>query len=191
MVEREQKRAGVWLGRNIRERREALGLSQNDVAAAMTARGHPWHQVTVYRVERGGRTVEVHEALALAELFDTSVLSLVGQPESTRRRWEIEGLVTGLDDAYGGLYDVVWALTDARVKLEHALAHAHPDDDADLVEDARTALAEQSVEAVVAEVDEQRVADQAERQGADDARRAREDAEAVQLAEQGEREREG
>ncbi|ALG06823.1 helix-turn-helix domain-containing protein [Kibdelosporangium phytohabitans] len=57
-------------------------LTQLDVASQMQARGHAWHQPTVYKVEAGLRRMFVSEAVALAEVLgvDLDLLLTVRAP---------------------------------------------------------------------------------------------------------------
>ncbi|MGI5232887.1 helix-turn-helix domain-containing protein [Actinoallomurus sp. CA-142502] len=59
---------------NIRTRREMMGLSQTEVAERMSKEfGHPFHQQTVAKIEKGSRSVRLGEAVALARILDTNV----------------------------------------------------------------------------------------------------------------------
>ena len=64
---------GERLAWNLKVLRERAGMSQAALAEAMTGRGHPWHQSTVYRVESGRQTVKFEEVAALAEILHTSM----------------------------------------------------------------------------------------------------------------------
>lgn len=57
---------------SLRARREAKGLTQEDLAKHMASRGFDFHQQTIYKIEKGARRVTVGEAVSLAEA--------VGQP---------------------------------------------------------------------------------------------------------------
>lgn len=50
----------------IREARERLKMSQGELARQMAARGFPYYQQTIRRIEEGRRKVSVGEAVALA-----------------------------------------------------------------------------------------------------------------------------
>jgi transcriptional regulator with XRE-family HTH domain len=58
---------------NLRMLREQAGISQKAVAEAMTEKGHPWHQSTVYRVESGKQAVSFGEATDLAAILGTAI----------------------------------------------------------------------------------------------------------------------
>lgn len=67
----------------FREARERRGLSQDRVALDMQRMGFDFHQPTVYKIEKGIRKVTVGEAVALAEIVEEPVDSLVNRtPDS-------------------------------------------------------------------------------------------------------------
>jgi DNA-binding transcriptional MerR regulator len=57
----------------VRETRERMRLSQGELARQMSARGFPYYQQTVRRVEDSQRKVSVGEAKALAEILGTTI----------------------------------------------------------------------------------------------------------------------
>lgn len=57
----------------VREVRERLKMSQGELARQMSARGFPYYQQTVRRVEEGRRKVSVGEAKALAQILGETV----------------------------------------------------------------------------------------------------------------------
>jgi len=72
------------LAHNLRALRERAGMSQRDLAEAMTERGRPWHQSTVYRVESGKQELSFAEVYALAAILDTSTDRFTwSSPEAT------------------------------------------------------------------------------------------------------------
>lgn len=58
-------------GSNLRVIRERRGISQADLARAMSGRGLPWHQQTVAQTEAGKRPARWSEARALAVILGT------------------------------------------------------------------------------------------------------------------------
>jgi len=56
---------------NLRLLRERQGISQVKLAQEMAARGWPWRQQTVTRLENGQRMIRFGEATALAEILHT------------------------------------------------------------------------------------------------------------------------
>ena len=57
----------------VRETRERLKMSQGELARQMSARGFPYYQQTVRRIEDRQRKVSVGEAKALAEILGTTI----------------------------------------------------------------------------------------------------------------------
>ena len=58
---------------NLRLLRERQGISQVKLAQEMAARGWPWRQQTVTRVENGQRMIRFGEAMALASILGVSL----------------------------------------------------------------------------------------------------------------------
>ncbi len=73
MRETQREPADERFGANVRTERERGGMSQSALAAAMTERGHTWHQQTVTRVEGGRQSLRLAEAEDLAAILKTSV----------------------------------------------------------------------------------------------------------------------
>lgn len=57
------------IGADVATARERAGLSQKELAAAMTDRGFKWAQATVSQIEKGERPLRLSEADHLAELI--------------------------------------------------------------------------------------------------------------------------
>lgn len=58
---------------NMARLRVAQGTSQNELAKRLTARGLPFYQATVQRVENGDRSIRLDEACLIAEYFEVSL----------------------------------------------------------------------------------------------------------------------
>jgi transcriptional regulator with XRE-family HTH domain len=69
---------------NLRAIREERGMSQGRLAEEMAARGWPWRQQTVTRVETGRRMVRLGEAKAVAEILETSLDMLTMRTDEAR-----------------------------------------------------------------------------------------------------------
>jgi len=54
---------------NLKALRDDRKLSQEALAERMAERGFKWHQATVYKVEQGGRQIQLGEARAVAEIL--------------------------------------------------------------------------------------------------------------------------
>lgn len=77
---RHRTRADITLGRHLANFRVARGLTQDEVAEAMTERtGARWTQVTVSNLERGRTPCTVVQYVQLSWLYgmDTSVLPVI------------------------------------------------------------------------------------------------------------------
>lgn len=73
MPDSQRETADELLGYNLRTLREGKGISQRDLAEAMTGRGHAWYQQTVTRVEAGKQGIRFSEVKDLAEILETSL----------------------------------------------------------------------------------------------------------------------
>lgn len=66
---KEQQEFDRVAGQVLKECRRRVGMSQEDLARALTALGFPCHQQTVLKIERGSRPLKLAEAHAIAEVF--------------------------------------------------------------------------------------------------------------------------
>lgn len=73
MTEHRAETTNERLGRNMRVLREQKGMSQSALAAAMSARGHAWHQQTVARTETAAQPLKADELFDLAAILVTSL----------------------------------------------------------------------------------------------------------------------
>jgi transcriptional regulator with XRE-family HTH domain len=112
------RRAAANFSRNIKARREAIGMSQEHLAEAMTARGFGFTQATVWKVESGQRGVSLTEGLAIAEILSEgrsplSLAALTAAPEIDEARQALEAagadLVRAADKISTGTADYVQA----------------------------------------------------------------------------------
>lgn len=78
--ERHRNEQAQWFGENVRKNRERKQMSQDDLAEAMAARGWPWHQSTVYKVEHGTRRTEAFELHDLAQILGIPMNNLFVPP---------------------------------------------------------------------------------------------------------------
>lgn len=69
----------TWFVRNMKARREKLGISQTDLATRMKERGFPFHQQTVQRIEQSEnpRPVRLGEALAISQILEEPLSALL------------------------------------------------------------------------------------------------------------------
>ena len=75
-------------------------MSQGRLADEMTARGWPWRQQTVTRVETGRRMVRLGEAKAVAEILETSLDVLTWPTDETRVIEQLAGWIRQAKAAY-------------------------------------------------------------------------------------------
>lgn len=104
---------------NLKAMRTASKMTQAQLAQKMTARGFRWHAATVYKVENKERQIQLGEALAIAEIFDTAIGSLAqgGEPAELAEVIEVREDYLRLSDTYktivaqiGALYQYAYAL---------------------------------------------------------------------------------
>lgn len=89
--------AGPWEAnfRSSMKRLRALrGWNQTDLARQLRARGLPFHQPTVQRIESGDRAVRLDEAFVIADEFDLSVQAMttdMTEVSNDSLRFAVEG----------------------------------------------------------------------------------------------------
>lgn len=71
--------ADELVGQHAKDIRILEGRSQASIVEAMQGRGHPWHQTTVSRVERGLRPLSLAEAASLSEIYVQPVVAFLGR----------------------------------------------------------------------------------------------------------------
>lgn len=77
---------------NLREYRETQGVSQEELARRMTARGFGFSQATVWKIEQNKRPVRLGEATALAAALQVPRWrSLIAEPDQFRHGTNIDG----------------------------------------------------------------------------------------------------
>jgi transcriptional regulator with XRE-family HTH domain len=82
--------------------REERGWTQPHLAQLLGERGLKTHATTVAKIEAGTRSVRINEAVALADLLDVSLDSLLGRRRFTADEWLTEDLraLHGVTDRY-------------------------------------------------------------------------------------------
>ena len=70
-------------GERIRQRRQSLGLSQEQLAARLQLRGLELGQKAVSRMEIGSRVIPDYELLWLAQALETTTAWLLGEEPET------------------------------------------------------------------------------------------------------------
>jgi FtsZ-interacting cell division protein YlmF len=102
---------------NLRVIREERGVSQGRLAEEMTARGWPWRQQTVTRVETGRRMVRLGEAKAVAEILETSLDMLTMRTDEARTIEYLAGLIRKVKASYCLIASATTELLRAREAL--------------------------------------------------------------------------
>jgi transcriptional regulator with XRE-family HTH domain len=69
------------VGQTVSALRQATGLTQAELASAMRDMGFAWQRQTVARIERGVRTLNVDELVAVAAYFEMPVQAVLARPE--------------------------------------------------------------------------------------------------------------
>jgi transcriptional regulator with XRE-family HTH domain len=77
----EERTVSEIVGEIVRALRQAVGLTQTDLAAAMRELGFAWQRQTVARIERGVRTLNVDELVAVAAYFEMPIPALLARPD--------------------------------------------------------------------------------------------------------------
>jgi transcriptional regulator with XRE-family HTH domain len=76
------RQAELDFGIRVRDTRKTRGMSQQELADAMTAAiGKPFHQTTIGRIENGTRPTSVAELVVLAALLDVMPTDLLADVE--------------------------------------------------------------------------------------------------------------
>jgi len=65
------------VGANVQRFRKAAGLSQADLAHALSQRGASFQQQTVLKVEKGSRPLKLDEAVLIADILKMPVFDLL------------------------------------------------------------------------------------------------------------------
>lgn len=102
---------------NLRVFREERGMSQGRLAEEMAARGWPWRQQTVTRVETGRRMVRLGEAKAVAEILETSLDMLTMRTDEARIIEHLADLIRKVKISYRWIAGWTNELLRAREEL--------------------------------------------------------------------------
>lgn len=108
---------------NVREYREQLGLSQEELAQRMVERGFGFTQATVWKIEQGKRAVRIAEAVALmAALGLPSWMNLTRSPHTFRLDAQLQGAHRYAGVAYAAIKDATTEFLRAQAEVA-AAAH--------------------------------------------------------------------
>lgn len=91
---------------NVREYREQLGLSQEELAQRMAERGFGFTQATVWKIEQGKRAVRIAEAVALMDALGLpSWMNLTRSPHAFRRDAQLQAAHRRAGAAFAAIKD--------------------------------------------------------------------------------------
>lgn len=90
-------------GGNLKMVREARGLTQTALAKKMAERGFPFHQMTISRIESGERPPRLSEAIALAEIVETTVEHLTALSDKAEAETAVRHHLAVVADALLGI----------------------------------------------------------------------------------------
>lgn len=110
---------------NLRESRERLGLSQDELAARMTERGFGFTQATVWKIESGQRSVKVSEVAALGDALGLlSWTTLTRTPEKSRHLAQLQFANGRAHQGYAALKKAAADYIDHQIDLVFAVREA-------------------------------------------------------------------
>ncbi len=130
------------LGERIRSLREAVGLSQAEVAKRMGELGLGLHPSALTRIESGGRALKATEALVLAQVLGIRLDELVQLPPSEAHVDEaIQVVRIARLNASGGLWSLVHKVAVLEeIAARPGLSEAAKDRAADALHRARLSV---------------------------------------------------
>ncbi|MBW0091808.1 helix-turn-helix transcriptional regulator [Pseudonocardia sp. KRD-184] len=110
---------------NVREYREQLGLSQEDLAQRMVERGSGFTQATVWKIEQGKRAVRIAEAVALMDALGLpSWMNLTRSPHAFRRDAQLQAAHRYAGVAYAAIKDATAEFLRAQAEVAVAAHEA-------------------------------------------------------------------
>jgi transcriptional regulator with XRE-family HTH domain len=124
---------------NLRLLRERQGISQVKLAQEMAARGWPWRQQTVTRLENGQRMIRFGEATALAEILDTPLERFTRAGPEAAEAERLAAFGARLHHFYETVADTVSRLLDEQRMAEQARA-THSQSQMEFVQEAVAVL---------------------------------------------------
>jgi transcriptional regulator with XRE-family HTH domain len=127
---------------NLRLLRERQGISQVKLAQEMAARGWPWRQQTVTRLENGQRMIRFGEATALAEILDTPLERFTRAGPEAAEAERLAAFGARLHHLYEAVTGTVCRLLDEQRMAEKARA-THAESQMEFVQEAVAVLGAQ------------------------------------------------
>jgi transcriptional regulator with XRE-family HTH domain len=141
---------------NLRRHRERKGMSQAALAEAMAARGWPWRQQTIARLEAGHRMVRFGEAAAVAEIIGVSLDQLTCEGAEVNETRAVDAAASRLRTSWHETVDAVGRLLAASASAERTVAE-HKDS-----QYGRVRLASEGLEGEIADCTLDAALDEAE-----------------------------
>lgn len=127
---------------NLRLLRERQGISQVKLAQEMAARGWPWRQQTVTRLENGQRMIRFGEATALAEILDTPLERFTRAGPEAAEAERLAAFGARLHHLYEAVADTVCRLLDEQRMAKNVCA-SHSQSQMEFVQEAVAVLGAQ------------------------------------------------
>ena len=81
----------VCLGKNLKQYRKALGLTQGDVCAQMGIKGRPMSQNTYSQIESGRRNIFVSDLVVLSQVLKVDFNKIFENIKPISKYSELEG----------------------------------------------------------------------------------------------------
>jgi transcriptional regulator with XRE-family HTH domain len=125
VASRDYAEVDAAMGANLRAWREAKGISQEDLAAAMTTRGFGFSQSTIWKIEQGRRPLKVTEAVALSDALELrSWNDLTASPDTVRHEAQLQSAHQRAARSYQALKDATTAYLRAQLEVAVAVVEA-------------------------------------------------------------------
>jgi transcriptional regulator with XRE-family HTH domain len=110
---------------NLRDYREQLALSQDELAQRMTERGFGFTQATVWKIEQGKRAVRIAEAIALVDALGLpSWMDLTRTPHVFRHDVQLQAAHRRAGAAYAAIKaataEFLWAQGEVAIAADEA-----------------------------------------------------------------------
>lgn len=114
------------IGRTVQQLREHLGITQARLADDMVGRGHPWHQQTVVKTEKGLRPIRLTEACDLATLLHVELEQLTGIGDMRPELLAVRSQLLRCEEA-GRTAELAQAAAEAAVSSLRTAVRGTPD----------------------------------------------------------------
>lgn len=124
-MEEDFARIDEYFAQNLRDYREAAGVSQEELARRMSERGYGFSQATIWKIEQSKRPVRIGEAVALAEALDLpSWRRLTTEPDQFKLGINVDRFSQHASEKYTELKAAAETYLDAQLQLAFAVREA-------------------------------------------------------------------